>query len=86
MYMLATAGWDCAGGFFKQLPSEPWIHAVVYRSEQAPQLPREVTWHTLAEQNLLPESAVQSIYAHSALRQQDLIVPWIDHSLLSMAI
>jgi len=86
MYMLATAGWDCAGGFFKQLPSEPWIHAVVYRSEQAPQPPREVTWHTLAEQNLLPESAVQSIYAHSALRQQDLIVPWIDHSLLSMAI
>jgi hypothetical protein len=40
----------------------------------------------LVELNLLPKSAVASIYAHSALRQQDLIVPWIDHSLASMAI
>ena len=86
MYMLATAGWDCAGGFFKQTSLDPWIHAVVYKSAQAPQNPREVTWHTLSELGLLPESAVRSIYAHSALRQQDLIVPWIDHSLLSMAI
>ena len=86
MYMLATAGWDCGAGFFKQMPSEPWIHAVVYKSDKSPQNPREVTWHTLAELNLLPESAVRSIYAHSALRQQDLVVPWVDHSLLSMAI
>jgi SAM-dependent methyltransferase len=86
MYMLATAGWDCGAGFFKQIPSEPWIHAVVYKSSQPPQNPRDINWHTLAEQNLLPPSAAKSIYAHSALRQQDLIVPWIDHSLLSMAI
>ena len=86
MYMLATAGWDCGAGFFKQLPSEPWIHAVVYKSAQPPQNPRDITWHTLVELNLLPESAVKSIYTHSALRQQDLVVPWIDHSLLSMAV
>jgi SAM-dependent methyltransferase len=86
MYMLATAGWDCGAGFFKQTPLEPWIHAVVYKSSQPPQNPREVNWHILAEQNLLPPSAVKSIYAHSALRQQDLIVPWVDHSLLSMAV
>jgi len=85
MYMLATAGWDCATGFFKQTVTEPWIHAVVYRGQHLPLDPCETTWHRLVELNLLPESAVASIYAHSALRQQDLIVPWIDHSLHSMS-
>jgi len=86
MYMLATAGWDCGAGFFKQTLTEPWIHAVVYKSSQPPQNPQDISWHTLVEQNLLPQSAVKSIYAHSALRQQDLVVPWIDGSLLSMAV
>jgi len=86
MYMLATAGWDCGAGFFKQTVTEPWIHTVVYRSEHPPIDARKATWHDLVERNLLPESAAASIYAHSALRQQDLIVPWIDHSLASMAI
>jgi SAM-dependent methyltransferase len=86
MYMLATAGWDCGAGFFKQTPTEPWIHAVVYKSNQPPQPPQDINWHTLVELNLLPQSAVKSIYAHNALRQQDLVVPWIDHSLSSMAV
>jgi len=85
MHMLATAGWDCGAGFFKQTVTEPWIHAVVYRSEHPPIDPRKASWHHLVELNLLPESAAASIYAHSALRQQDLLVPWIDHSLASMA-
>jgi SAM-dependent methyltransferase len=86
MYMLATAGWDCGTGFFKQIPTDPWIHAVVYKGDHAPQNPKTTTWHTLVELNLLPESAVKSIHAHNALRQQDLIVPWLDHSLLSMSL
>jgi SAM-dependent methyltransferase len=86
MYMLATAGWDCGAGFFKQTLTEPWIHAVVYKSDQPPQNPRDSNWNTLVELNLLPQSAVKSIYAHSALRQQDLVIPWIDGSLLSMAV
>jgi SAM-dependent methyltransferase len=86
MYMLATAGWDCGAGFFKQLPTEPWIHAVVYKSSHPPLDPHKTDWHRLSELNLLPPSAKTSVYAHSALRQQDLIVPWIDHSLLSMAV
>jgi SAM-dependent methyltransferase len=86
MYMLATAGWDCRAGFFKQPHYEPWIHAVVYKSEHKPLDPKTTTWHKLVESNLLPDSAVRSIDAHNYLRQQDLIVPWIDHSLMSMAI
>lgn len=86
IYMLATSGWDCRSGFFKQAPMDPWIHAVVYKSEQEPQDLKTTTWHNLSELKLLPESADRSIFAHNYLRQQDLIVPWLDHSLMSMAL
>ena len=84
--MLATAGWDCQSGFFKQAPLDPWIHAVVYKSNHTPLNPKTTSWHTLSELNLLPESAARSVFSHNYLRQQDLVVPWLDHSLLSMAI
>jgi SAM-dependent methyltransferase len=86
IYMLATAGWDCSTGFFKQSPSDHWIHAVVYKSEHKPLDPKTTTWHMLSELGLLPVSAMKSIQAHNYLRQQDLIIPWIDHSLMSMAV
>jgi hypothetical protein len=84
--MLATAGWDCRGGFFKQTPADTWIHAVVYKSAHSPLDSKTSTWHTLSELKLLPESADRSIFSHNYLRQQDLVLPWIDHSLMSMAI
>jgi SAM-dependent methyltransferase len=86
IHMLATAGWDCRSGFFKQSPLDPWIHAVVYKSNHKPLDPKTANWHTLSELKLLPESADRSIFAHNYLRQQDLVVPWLDHSLMSMAI
>jgi hypothetical protein len=85
MHMLAMSGWDCRAGFFRQMPADPWIHAIVYKSSHAPQDPKTTTWHALSELELLPESADRSIYAHGHLRQQDLVVPWIDKSLASMA-
>jgi SAM-dependent methyltransferase len=86
MYMLATNGWDCRSGFFKQSPNDNWLHAIVYKSEQAPLDPKTASWYKLAELKLLPESADASIDAHGYLEQQDLVVPWIDHSLMSMAV
>jgi hypothetical protein len=86
IYMLATSGWSCSQGFFKQDPTEPWINAVVYKSNIEPMLPHETNWHRLSELGLLPDSAKASVYAHNALRQQDLVVPWIDHSFRSMAL
>ena len=86
IYMLATAGWNCSQGFFKQDPTEPWINAVVYKSHIEPMLPQQTSWHHLSELGLLPDSAQASVYAHNALRQQDLVVPWIDHSFRSMAL
>ena len=82
--MLAIAGWDCAGGFFRETPNDPCIHAVVYKGAQEPQDPRKTSWYDLAESNLLPESAAKSVNAHGYLRQQDLTVPWLDHSLTWM--
>lgn len=86
IYMLATCGWDCRSGFFKQAPTDSWLHAVVYKSSHAPLDPKEANWHKLSELKLVPESADASIYAHGHLRQQDLVIPWVDHSLMSMAV
>jgi SAM-dependent methyltransferase len=83
--MLATAGWDCREGFFQQRPNDPWITAVVYKSSQEPKQPKNLTWYDLMDSGLLPASAEQSVQAHGYLRQQDLILPWLDKSLASMA-
>jgi len=85
IYMLATTGWDCRAGFFLQQPTDCWIHAVVYKSEITPMDPKTTTWYHLSELKLLPESSDQSIQAHGYLRQQDLIVPWLDKSFMSMS-
>jgi SAM-dependent methyltransferase len=85
MYMLAVTGWDCRSGFFKKNYNDPWIHAVVYRGDDKKPLdPKKTTWYDLAEQERLLESADQSIHAHGYLRQQDLILPWLDQSLTYM--
>lgn len=81
IHVLAVSGWDVAGGFFKKDPDDPWIHAAVYRSDREPQDPRSVGWYDLLEQNALPESAAKSVYKHGYLRQQDLLLPWLDRSL-----
>jgi ubiquinone/menaquinone biosynthesis C-methylase UbiE len=86
MYMLATAGWDCRSGFFKQSPNDNWLHAVVYKSEHSPMNPKTTSWYQLSELKLLPASSDTSINAHGHLRQPDLVVPWLDHSLTSMAV
>jgi SAM-dependent methyltransferase len=81
MHMLAVSGWDCRTGFFKKNPTDPWIHAIVYKSEHKPMDPKTATWYQLSEMGLLPESADVSIRAHGELQQQELVVPWLDHSL-----
>lgn len=83
MHVLAVSGFDCQGGFFKKMPQDPWLHAVVYRSEIAPQNPKTTSWYHLAEQGLLPQSASDSINRHGYLRQRDLVLPWLDRSLMS---
>lgn len=85
IHMLALTGWNCNTGFFQKRLNDPWTHAIVYKSEHEPMDPRTTSWYQLSEMKLLPESAERSVYAHGYLRQQDLIVPWIDHSLIIMS-
>jgi len=82
MHILVTTGWDCRAGFWRKTPDDAWIHAVVYKSSQDPVSPR-ATWYDLAETGMLPDSAVTGINRVGYLRQQDLVLPWIDKSLIS---
>ena len=85
IHTLAVSGFDCSSGSFLKNPTDPWLHAVVYKSEHAPMDPRTTSWYQLSELNLLPESAMRSIQRHGYPRQRDLLLPWLDKSLMSMA-
>lgn len=84
IHMLAVSGWDCGSGFFKKMPNDPWVHAVVYKSSLGPLDPRTTTWYHLAEKNLLPTSAVESVNKYGYVKQRDLVLPWLDKSLTWM--
>jgi SAM-dependent methyltransferase len=83
IHMLAVSGFDCAGGFFRKLPQDLWLHAIVYRSATPPRDPRSTSWYDLAQAGLLPASAMNSIDRHGYVRQRDLVLPWLDRSLAS---
>lgn len=80
IHMLAINGWDCSSGFFMKAANDPWLHAVVYRSDVGPIDPA-TSWYQLAETGLLPESAVASINKYGFLNQNDLVLPWLDKNL-----
>lgn len=82
LYMLAVSGWDCARGAFLKRPDDPWIHAVVYRSESQPK-GLGSRWYDLADAGLLPTSAAEGIRKRGYLSQQDLVLPWLEKSLIS---
>ena len=84
IHMLSVSGWDCAGGFFLKRPTDNWLHAVVYKSDHKPLDPKTTTWYHLLETGLLPKSAQESVLKHGYLRQQDLIVPWLNKSLMHL--
>lgn len=81
IHMLAATGWNCRTGFFKKLPSDPWIHAIVYKSDKEPSDPRTTRWYDLVDNGVLPESAEKSIKTTGFLQQKDLVLPWIDRSI-----
>jgi 2-polyprenyl-3-methyl-5-hydroxy-6-metoxy-1,4-benzoquinol methylase len=85
IYMLAVSGWDCRSGFFKKTPGDPWLYAIVYKSNVAPMDPKETNIYKLVEQTeLLPQCAVDGIHRYGKLRQRDLILPWLDKNITIM--
>jgi len=85
IYMLAVNGWDCKSGFFKKDIGDPWMYAIVYRSDVEPMDPAITNLYNLAEEtDLLPDSAIKSIHKYGMLRQRDLFLPWLDKSNMWM--
>jgi SAM-dependent methyltransferase len=85
IHTLAVSGFDCGGGFFKKQPDDPWLHAVVYKSEHSPMDPRITSWYQLADLGLLPTSAAHSLNKYGHVRQRDLVLPWLDKSISQMS-
>lgn len=85
IHVLAVTGWDCANGFFLKEPNDPWLHAVVYKDQYQPQDPRSTRWYHLADAGRLPRSAVESVNRHGLVRQRDLVLPWLDRGVRSLA-
>lgn len=81
IHILTICGWDCSSGFFLKEPDDPWLHAIVYKSTHKPMDPRTTRWYHIAEKDLLPKSAKDSVMKHGYLRQRDLLLPWLDRSL-----
>jgi SAM-dependent methyltransferase len=81
IHMLAVTGWDCRGGFFKKKANDPWLQIVVYKSQHEPMNPKTTGLYELADKKLLPESAEQCINRFGEIRQQELLLPWLDKSL-----
>lgn len=81
IHILAVSGFECKTGFIKKEFEDPWIHAIVYKSEHEPMNPKNTSWWDLYERDLLPESAEQSLYKRGYLRQRDLVLPWLDRSM-----
>jgi hypothetical protein len=79
-----VSGWDCRSGFFLKNPADPWLHAIVYKSNISPMDPQTTTWYDLVDHKLLPESADECVMRHGELRQSELLVPWIDKSLMHL--
>lgn len=84
MHVLAVSGWNCAAGFFRRPAGDPWITVIVHRGDHGVLDARTTRWYDLCDHGVLPDSAVRSIQRHGYVRQQDLVLPWIDKSLTSL--
>ena len=84
IHTLAVSGFDCASGHYYKSPNDPWLHVAVYKSSHKPMDPRATRWYDLVDKGLLPETAAKSVMQYGYLRQRDLILPWLDHSLMWM--
>ena len=79
IHMLAVNGWDCKDASFYKRRGDPWLWACVYKAPKFKKLDhRTATWFDMAEQNLLPDSAMESVNTYGYVRFQDLKLTWLD--------
>ena len=78
LYMLAVNGFDCRDAYLLKKFQDPWINIAVYKTDQASLDPKTTTWFDLIDKNLLHPSIVDSINKHGCLRQEEVVMPWLD--------
>ena len=78
IYMLAVNGFDCRDAYLLKKFNDPWINMAVYKSEKPPMDPVNTTWADLVETGLLHNSIVESVNNYGYLRQEDIVMPWLD--------
>jgi hypothetical protein len=70
---------------FKKDTIDNWLYAIVYKSDKGPFDLKTTKWYDLVDAQMLPNWADKSILARGLLHQKDLILPWLDKSLSTMA-
>lgn len=78
IYMLAVNGFDCRDAYLLKQFNDPWIHMAVYKSDRAPLDPANTGWLDLVDKNILHPSIENSIVRNGYLRQEDIVMPWLD--------
>jgi SAM-dependent methyltransferase len=77
MHMLAVNGFEVA--FVKK--DDMWINIVAYKTEIEPMDPKTTRWYHLAELELLPKTVIECIDSYGYVRQDKLVLEWLDRSL-----
>jgi hypothetical protein len=78
IYMLAVNGFDCRDAYLLKQFNDPWIYMAVYKSDQEPKDPADTSWLDLVGTGLLHPSIENSINQFGYLRQEDIVMPWLD--------
>ena len=83
---LATCGFDCREGHFKQKQHDLNIWAAVYKSGVSPLDPKTTNWYHLLEKQLTPASIDECIMKLGYVRHEFLKVEWLDHTIYDLAV
>ena len=78
IYMLTVNGFDCRDAYLLKKFGDPWIQMAVYKSDVSVMDPETTNWYDLADKNLLHPSIVSSINTHGYLKQEEIVMPWLD--------
>ena len=78
IYMLAVNGFDCRDAYLLKQFNDPWINMAIYKSDIPPMDPATTSWYDLIDAGLLHPSIVNSINTNGFLKQEDIVMPWLD--------
>lgn len=81
IYMLAVNGFDCKDAYLLKQFQDPWIQVAVYKSNVPPMDPEITSWFDLIEAGLLHPSIVDSLNANGYLKQEEIVMPWLNKEL-----